>query len=129
MNDIGKIFAGLIIFLIIIIAVAPTAYNYTVGKADYKPNPKIDTQEKQCVKSSDWMTSSHMTLLDAWRDLVVRGGDRIFVAEGGKEYEMSLSKTCMKCHPKKSEFCDKCHDYTAVKPYCWDCHVEPKENN
>jgi hypothetical protein len=33
----------------------------------------------------------------------------------------------MGCHVNKSEFCDRCHDYTAVTPYCWECHVEPRE--
>ena len=51
------------------------------------------------------------------------------MAANGKAYNMSLQNTCMKCHPNKSEFCDKCHNYTSVKPYCWDCHVEPKEKN
>jgi hypothetical protein len=40
---------------------------------------------------------------------------------------MSLQNTCMQCHPNKAEFCDRCHNYASVKPYCWDCHVEPKE--
>ncbi|MBW2266037.1 MAG: hypothetical protein JRF28_07735 [Deltaproteobacteria bacterium] len=42
---------------------------------------------------------------------------------------MSLQNTCMSdnCHAKKTEFCDQCHDYTAVEPYCWDCHIVPKE--
>ena len=26
----------------------------------------------------------------------------------------------------KADFCDKCHTYASVKPYCWDCHTEPK---
>ena len=47
---------------------------------------------------------------------------------------MSLSGTahtkdggsCMSCHANKDKFCDRCHDYLAVKPYCWDCHVEPQ---
>ena len=47
----------------------------------------------------------------------------------GKTVTMSLSGTCMSCHPNKKEFCDACHDYLAVSPYCWDCHVEPKEKS
>ena len=26
-----------------------------------------------------------------------------------------------------NDFCDRCHNYLAVSPYCWDCHVDPKE--
>jgi len=33
----------------------------------------------------------------------------------------------MKCHSNKKEFCDKCHNYMAVVPYCWSCHIAPKE--
>jgi hypothetical protein len=40
---------------------------------------------------------------------------------------MSLTRTCLDCHSNKAEFCDRCHTYMAVDPYCWDCHVEPKE--
>ena len=43
-----------------------------------------------------------------------------------RRYYKSLSGTCMSCHDDKAGFCDKCHDYLGVQPYCWDCHVEPK---
>jgi cytochrome c oxidase subunit 2 len=39
---------------------------------------------------------------------------------------MSLQNTCMHCHSNKQKFCDECHTYVAVKPYCWDCHIAPK---
>jgi hypothetical protein len=68
-----------------------------------------------------------MTLLNEWRDKVVRGEDRIYVSASGKPFNISLSETCMNCHSNKAEFCDRCHDYVDVSPYCWDCHVEPKE--
>jgi hypothetical protein len=42
---------------------------------------------------------------------------------------MSLSNTCLDCHSNKAEFCDRCHNYASVSPYCWDCHIDnPKEN-
>ena len=31
---------------------------------------------------------------------------------------------CLDCHKNKSNFCDKCHDYMGVKPYCWECHAD-----
>jgi hypothetical protein len=59
---------------------------------------------------------------------VVREGRRDYVSTlSGTTYDMSLSRTCMDCHSNKADFCDRCHDYLAVNPYCWDCHVEPKE--
>ena len=69
-----------------------------------------------------------MRLLDQWRHEVVRDGERYYTAGNGKIYYKSLQVTCMECHSNKSKFCDQCHDYMAVTPYCWDCHIEPKEN-
>jgi len=41
---------------------------------------------------------------------------------------MSLQNTCMECHSNKSKFCDQCHTYAAVNPFCWECHIQPEEN-
>ena len=68
-----------------------------------------------------------MQLLNQWRDSVVRNGDRIYVNAENKEFTMSLQNTCMNCHSNKKDFCDKCHNYIGVKPYCWGCHIAPKE--
>jgi hypothetical protein len=127
MYDGGKIVAGLVLFLAVV--TSPIWYNVVTGKADYKPELKIVTQERDCVESKEWMAAMHMTLLDDWRDTVAREGKRTYVATNGKTYNMSLQNTCMQCHPNKSEFCDRCHNYASVSPYCWDCHVEPKEKN
>jgi hypothetical protein len=72
------------------------------------------------------MRATHMEMLDEWRDRVVREGERMYQASDGKSYEMSLTHTCLECHSNKAEFCDACHNYTAVTPYCWDCHIDPK---
>ena len=75
------------------------------------------------------MKTKHMQLLDLWRDSVVRVGNRSYMAFNGKVYNISLQNTCMSesCHAKKTEFCDRCHNYAGVVPYCWDCHLAPKE--
>ena len=62
-----------------------------------------------------------------WRDEVLRDGDRKLVEVAGKKYEKSLMVGCLNCHQDKKKFCDECHTYAAVKPYCWDCHYPPKE--
>lgn len=125
MYDAGKILVGLIIFLVLL--TSPIWYNAASGRASYVPEPKIITKAEQCVAPKDYMKANHMDLLNEWRDLVVRDGKRIYDSFDGKEYIMSLSNTCMDCHSNKSEFCDSCHDYSGVKPYCWDCHVDPEE--
>ena len=82
--------------------------------------------EKNCVLDTEYMRSSHMDLLNTWRDEYVREGLKMHKAPDGKEYIKSLTNTCLKCHQNKSEFCDRCHDYVGVSPYCWDCHVVPE---
>jgi len=126
MYDAGKILTGLIIFLALI--TVPFWYNALIsGQADYRPEPKLATSEKQCVAPTDYMKAAHMDFLNRWRDSVVRRGNRMFTTFTGKEIEMSLSNTCMSCHSNKTDFCDKCHTYVGVSPYCWDCHLEPQE--
>ena len=39
----------------------------------------------------------------------------------------SLSATCLgECHGAKADFCDRCHNYAAVSPPCWNCHLDSK---
>lgn len=125
MYDTAKIMAGIIIFLSLI--TFPIWYNVTGGKAEYVPDLKIVTQEKQCVESKGYMRANHMQLLNEWRDTVVRGDNRGYVASDGKKYDISLSRTCLKCHVNKADFCDKCHNYVEVTPTCFNCHVVPEE--
>ncbi len=132
MYDGWKVIIGIIIFL----GIATFPILYDVGKAAPPPiEPKIDTPEiqkmveKKCVEPKSFMKTEHMVLLDNWRNWYVREGRQIYTADDGKQYDISLSNTCMKCHSNKKDFCDKCHNYAAVTPYCWDCHIEPKEGN
>jgi hypothetical protein len=74
------------------------------------------------------MKTEHMKMLDEWRQEVVRDNLRYYKSTTGKTYYKSLQTTCMDCHSNKSKFCDQCHNYMAVAPYCWDCHIAPKEN-
>ncbi|MBW2684002.1 MAG: cytochrome C, partial [Deltaproteobacteria bacterium] len=62
-----------------------------------------------------------------WRDGVLRDGERDVITVGGKQYRKGLQMACMQCHTSKEKFCDTCHDYTSVKPFCWDCHLTPEE--
>ena len=130
MYDGWKIIIGLIIF----VGIATFPFVYDIGKASVPPpEPKLDTPEiekmavKKCIESKSFMRAEHMVMLNNWRDWVVRDGDRIYTASDGQQYSMSLQNTCIRCHSNKSKFCDECHNYMAVKPYCWDCHIAPKE--
>jgi len=123
MYNAGKIIIGLIIFLGLV--TAPFWYNR--GKASPPLKLEVGTQEKQCVEPTPFMKSSHMQLLNEWRDEVVRNGKRVYTSSTGKTYEMSLQNTCTKCHAKKTQFCDRCHTYMDSAPKCWDCHIAPVE--
>jgi len=130
MYDGSKIIIGLIIF----VGIVTFPFVYDLGKASVPPpEPKLDTPEiqkmavKKCIESKSFMRAEHMVMLNDWRDFVVRDGDRLFTGSDGQQYTMSLQNTCMKCHSNKSKFCDECHNYMAVTPYCWDCHIAPKE--
>ncbi len=124
MYDGGKIITGLIIFLIVL----TFPFWFNLGQASYEaPELQLPDDEKECVESTQWIRENHMELLNDWRDEVVRSGKLMYISSDGKEYEMSLQKTCMDCHTDKEEFCDKCHNTASVSPYCWDCHVAPEE--
>jgi hypothetical protein len=128
MNDKGKIIAGLVIFL----AIVTFPFWYNLGKAAPMPETVLTEKAKAagaCVLPKAEIRTEHMQLLDMWRDTVVREGQRIYVNAEGKKFNMSLSNTCLDCHSNKKEFCDRCHTYASVDPYCYDCHIEdPKEN-
>lgn len=125
MYDGPKIIAGLIVLFALI--TFPVWYNLATGGAGYRPELEKAAKGGQCVRDTVYMKSNHMDLLDEWRDKVVREGDRFEEGPDGVIYERSLTNTCLDCHENKDRFCDRCHNYLGVKPYCWSCHVDPKE--
>jgi hypothetical protein len=119
----STIIPGLVIFVLFV--TFPLWFNAfstasTVPKVELPPGG-----EKECVAPAAEMRASHMVMLNEWRDAVLRDGERVAVTVGGKEYRKGLQMACMACHSNKEKFCDPCHDYTAVNPYCWDCHLTP----
>jgi hypothetical protein len=127
MRDRLLIYAGLVVFLGLI--TSPISYNLMARRTAKGPDIRLPAQEKRCVAPVEYMKTSHMKLLLEWRDDVVRRNVRTYAASDGKAYAMSLTGTCLeKCHTDKAEFCDRCHSYAGVQgPYCFDCHVDPKE--
>lgn len=129
MHDSVKIIIGLLIF----IGLVTVPFYYGSGSNAAMPEPSLDTpiinmlSTKKCVESREYMRANHMQLLNEWRDAVVRDGERTYKDEDGKEITRSLQNTCLGCHSNKEAFCDRCHTYTNVKPYCWDCHLGTKE--
>ncbi len=122
MYDKGKIIVGLIIFVGLF--TSPFWYDISNGKALERPDLVLPTKEneKQCVASLEYMRRDHMELLNEWRTEVVRDGGMYYTSSTGRVFEMRFTKTCLGCHPNTSQFCDQCHNYVSVNPYCWDCH-------
>jgi len=125
MHDTGKVVVGLAIFLAL--ATSPFWYNAASGKSSEKPELVLPEGEKNCVADKVYMNANHMNMLDDWRNMVVREGKKEHVTADGRRYDMSLTRTCMKCHTDRQQFCGRCHEYAGVEtPFCWSCHVDPQ---
>jgi len=124
MRDKGTILAGLVVFLALI--TFPIWYNMVSGEEAEPPEIVLPDDGSTCLMDAELMRTEHMQLVMDWRDEVVRDKQRIYTTGDGRRFDKSLTRTCLDCHANKAEFCDRCHDYLGVKPYCWDCHVEPK---
>ena len=119
------IIPGLIIFIVLV--TSPIWYNGLVA-GPLPPKPELPPGgEQNCVRPAAEMRDIHMSLLNEWRDDVLRNGNRVSVTVDGKEYRKGLQLACMQCHSNKEKFCDTCHEYASVKPFCWDCHLAPAE--
>lgn len=98
-----------------------------------KEEKKPEEEKLKCVRETKEMRSQHMDLLNDWRERVVRDGDRYAWNMNDYRLDASLTNSCIDCHPNRDkdgndsgDFCGRCHDYMGVvKPYCWNCHVEP----
>jgi hypothetical protein len=75
-----------------------------------------------CVAPTAEMRRDHMDMLLQQRDRTMR--------QGLREPRFSL-KNCVDCHASratgsvlgKEGFCSSCHEYTAVKMDCFECHT------
>ena len=123
MNDRGKIIIGLVLFVAVATFPIWTALGSTPSS---RPELAKPVQGDQCVEATEWMAANHQQLLDQWRDDVVREGKTVYTSTThGTQHEMSLSKTCMRCHQNQETFCNKCHTYADVQVTCWNCHLDP----
>ena len=129
MQGTGKNVAAVAIFFLII--ASPHLINLVYAKQWTGPSeetPRIQAMAKrECIESEEWMRRNHMNLLLSWRDAALRDTHRLYVNGRGERYDISLMRTCLGCHSNREEFCDRCHDYAAVEPYCWQCHYAPTQ--
>jgi len=139
MYNTNKVLIGMLVFVVVM--TAPFWLNFAGGKGLEKaPKPELPNKEKvvakygyyKCVESASWMRENHMQLLDKWRNEVVRHDERNYTSHENTDangnaltFDKSLTRTCLDCHSNTKNFCDRCHAYADVKPYCWHCHVVP----
>ncbi len=111
------IFGGLALFLF-----AVTYAFWQPGEPKKIRLQALKSPDGHCVESREYMRSSHMLLLNEWRQSAVRDGDRIHVAPDGRKFEKNLG-TCFECHGSRG-YCVNCHTYANAKPNCFECHQE-----
>lgn len=103
----------------------------TPAQADEKqsraPGPlySLPADAETCVRDTSFMRRNHMKLLLHKRDDTMRNGVRT---------KKESLQGCINCHVTKNEagkaikvsdpkhFCAACHQYTAVKLDCFECH-------
>lgn len=123
MHDAGRVVLGLAVFAGLVTAPAW----YAIGRGKGQP-PELEkpTGATRCVEPTPVMRARHMEILDEWRDAVVRGDQRVYVASDGQRHRMSLTGTCLGCHVDPAKFCIRCHEYAGVEAFCWDCHQQKR---
>jgi hypothetical protein len=118
-----KVTTGIVIFLFIV--------SVPLWKKIFSaPVPVIALEVPEgthCVEDREYMRTSHMDLLNKWRNEAVRNNNKTYVNSKGQHFKKSLTGTCLSCHKSKENFCDSCHKSADVKPYCFDCHVTGQE--
>ena len=122
MYDSGKIITGLLVFAVLF--ASPFWYDAFSGSALRKPDIVLPSgpNEKECVAGTAYMRRDHMILLNNWRNEMVREDKNYYASTNGGVYKIRLTQTCLGCHKNASQFCDRCHSYVGVNPYCWQCH-------
>lgn len=123
MSDRSWIYTALGAFVIVVLF--PIWYGVLGGAEAGAPELEYPADETECIESAEYMRANHPTLLNGWRNSVVREGQTEFVSTTGERHTMSLTGTCMECHDNRETFCVRCHEYADVEPTCWECHVEP----
>ncbi|AEH45412.1 cytochrome c family protein [Thermodesulfatator indicus DSM 15286] len=123
MHDAGKVIPGIVVLVVLV----TLPFWWNLGKAAPRIELELPKQYKNCVEDRKFMARDHMKLLNEWRNELVRNGQFEYVNSKGQTFPIKFQEGCLKCHPSRSKFCDRCHNFVEVKPYCWNCHYSPEE--
>lgn len=120
-----------LVIILLIIFFSPLIYNASAPGFE-KEAPTVKNGElakpegDHCIENATWMKAWHMDLIHNLRTEAIRHQDITYTSEDyGETYNASLN-TCWECHESKEDFCNACHEYTGVKPYCFECHITPE---
>jgi hypothetical protein len=98
----NRVMIAILIVSFLLVATLPFWYGKITGSSAIKPILEPPSGgEKVCIETAAYMREYHTELLKQWRDSVVRDGIRTYRAKDGKEYTISLSNTCLRCHTDK----------------------------
>ncbi len=128
-------FGVLAVVIPAVIIVLPFAYSVGAWalslSADDEPFlERPDERFEECVRDTDYMRFSHMTLLLETRD-GIRIGDRndIGLSKLKTEHAAQAVRTgdetrsyCSDCHTSREQYCDQCHTSVNLNLDCFSCH-------
>ena len=97
MYDGKYIIPGLIVF----VALTTFPIWKNMGNAGTAPNPEKPKGVTKCVESAQYMRTSHMKVLDDWRDESLRDGDRVSDFPLTTHHN-SLSPSCRQYESKRN---------------------------
>jgi hypothetical protein len=116
--DVGKLVGG--VAIVAVIAAGPLWVATVRGAKTEDLAPPA--RNGACIEDKESMRRRHPALLSAWREQVVRTGQRAYHTADGRDMRIGLGETCLGCHGEASKFCDRCHAQNAVTLSCWQCH-------
>lgn len=116
-------------FMAITLALLPMAAPPACAAEAWVPLPKLPKAKgEQCVAPVEEMRRFHMQYLTHQRDRTMRQGIR------GEKFSL---RQCVECHSSPDPeaggeetvrpFCAGCHEFTAVRIDCFECHTAKRE--
>ena len=120
----------------VVIIVLPFVYSvgaWAVSLAAPSDEPFLempDAQFEECVRDTEYMRFSHMTLLLQARN-EIRSGDRGDIGLSQLKPEAAVTRVsggdesrsyCSDCHTSRERFCNQCHNSVNLYLDCFSCH-------
>ncbi|MGD2070190.1 MAG: sulfate reduction electron transfer complex DsrMKJOP subunit DsrJ [Gemmatimonadota bacterium] len=112
--------------LVLVLGAYPVWNGLRAEGEEGRPTLERASDPSGCVEDTLFMRANHQELLNEWRTAVVRDGEVHYTSTSGRQFEMSLTGTCLGCHESQEAFCGRCHTWADVEPTCWNCHVAPE---